>query len=150
MIRRATQQDVQFIHDLLADYGRKGELLARPRTELYEFLRDFMVAEDDAGRTVGFAALHLCWENLAEVRSLAVLPDQQGKGWGGKLVEACLSESLTLGFGQVFALTMRPEFFVRFGFAEVDKQRLPNKIWADCTKCVKFPDCDEIAMLLEL
>lgn len=150
MIRRATQKDVPFIHALLADYGAQGELLARPRIEIYEFLRDFVVAEDPDGRPVGVAALHLVWEDLAEVRSLAVLPDQQGQGWGTKLVEACLSDSLTLGFGQVFALTYRPEFFARMGFTEVDKQRLPNKIWADCTKCVKFPDCDEIAMLLEL
>lgn len=150
MIRRATQKDVDFIHALLADYGDQGELLARPRTELYEFLRDFVVAEDEAGKPVGFCALHLCWEDLAEVRSLAVLPEAQGHRWGTKLVEACMSESLTLGFNQIFALTYRPDFFARLGFAEVDKQRLPNKIWADCTKCIKFPDCDEIAMLVEL
>lgn len=150
MIRRARQKDVQFIHGLLSLYGAQGELLARPRTELYEFLRDFVVAEDDQGNPVGCCALHLCWEDLAEVRSLAVLPEEQGRHWGTKLVEACLSEAVTLGFGQVFALTYRPDFFARLGFQPVDKQRLPNKIWADCTKCIKFPDCDENAMLLEL
>ncbi len=149
MIRKAIQRDVPFIHRLLAGYGEKGELLARPLTELYESLRDFVVAEDQ-GELVGTCALHLCWEDLCEVRSLAVPADRQNQGWGGKLVEACLSEAVTLGFGKVFALTYRPDFFARFGFGQVDKSLLPNKIWADCMRCVKFPDCDEIAMLLEL
>ncbi|MCB2185412.1 MAG: N-acetyltransferase [Deltaproteobacteria bacterium] len=150
MIRRATQDDVRFIHGLLAQFGSEGRLLARPLTELYECLRDYMVAEDDRGRRVGTCALHLCWEDLAEVRSLAVLPERQGEHWGTRLVEACCSEAITLGFRKVFALTYEPEFFAHMGFAEVDKGLLPNKIWADCLKCVKFPDCDETAMLMEL
>ncbi len=150
MIRKARQQDVRFIHRLLAHYGGQGLLLARPLTDLYEFLRDFVIAEDSEGEAVGTCALHLCWEDLCEVRSLAVLPERQGEGWGGRLVETCCSEAVTLGFGQIFALTYVPKFFTRFGFREVDKQMLPNKIWADCLNCVKFPDCDEIAMLLEL
>ncbi len=150
MIRKARQQDVDFIHKLLSHYGSEGQLLARPRTELYEFLRDFVIAEDDQGRQVGCCALHLCWQDLCEVRSLAVGPDFAGQGWGTKLVEASMSEAVTLGFNQVFALTYRPGFFARLGFAEVDKQQLPNKIWADCLNCVKFPDCDEIAMFMEL
>ncbi|MBI4800681.1 MAG: N-acetyltransferase [Desulfarculus sp.] len=150
MIRRARQQDVRFIHGLLAKYGGEGLLLARPLTEIYESLRDFVVAEDDQGTLVGVCALHLCWEDLCEIRSLAVLPEFRGQGWGIKLTEACLSEAVTLGFNKVFALTYRPEFFARLGFREVGKQMLPNKIWADCVKCVKFPDCDETAMLLEL
>ena len=150
MIRRARQQDVRFIHGLLAKYGGEGLLLARPLTEIYESLRDFVMAEDDQGNLVGVCALHLCWEDLCEIRSLAVLPEYRGQGWGIRLAEACLSEAVTLGFNKVFALTYRPEFFARLGFRQVDKQMLPNKIWADCVKCVKFPDCDETAMLLEL
>lgn len=150
MIRRARQQDVRFIHGLLAKYGSEGLLLARPLTELYESLRDFVVAEDDQGNLVGICALHLCWEDLCEIRSLAVLPEYRRQGWGIRLAEACISEAVTLGFNKVFALTYRPEFFARLGFRQVGKQMLPNKIWADCVKCVKFPDCDETAMLLEL
>lgn len=150
MIRRARQQDVRFIHGLLAKYGVEGLLLARPLSEIYESLRDFVVAQDDQETLVGVSALHLCWEDLCEIRSLAVLPEYRGQGWGIKLTEACLSEAVTLGFNKVFALTYRPEFFARLGFRQVDKQMLPNKIWADCVKCVKFPDCDETAMLLEL
>jgi amino-acid N-acetyltransferase len=150
MIRRARQQDVRFIHGLLAKYGGEGLLLARPLSEIYESLRDFVVAEDDQGNLVGVCALHLCWEDLCEIRSLAVLPEYRGQGWGIRLTESCLSEAVTLGFNKVFALTYRPEFFARLGFRQVGKQMLPNKIWADCVKCVKFPDCDETAMLLEL
>ncbi len=149
MIRKAHQKDVRFIHALLAHYGQKGLLLARPLTELYEQLRDFVVAEDE-GELVGTCALHLCWEDLAEIRSLAVVEGHEGKGWGTKLVEACCSEAITLGFRRVFVLTYVPGFFRRLGFREVDKSSLPNKIWADCLKCVKFPDCDEIAMELSL
>ena len=150
MIRRARQQDVRFIHGLLAKLGGEGVLLARPLTEIYECLRDFVVAEDDQGNLLGVCALHLVWEDLCEIRSLAVLPEYRGRGWGIKLAEACMSEAVTLGFNKIFALTYSPAFFARLGFREVEKQRLPNKIWADCVKCVKFPDCDEIAMLLEL
>ena len=150
MIRRATQQDVEFIHGLLQRYGSEGQLLARSRHNIYEFLRDFQIAEDDQGRAVGCCALHICWKDLAEVRSLAVLPEACSGGWGTKLVESCLSEAVTLGFVQVFTLTYRPGFFNRLGFAEVEKSRLPHKVWADCVNCVSFPDCDEIAMLLEL
>jgi amino-acid N-acetyltransferase len=150
MVRKARQLDVRFIHGLLSQYGEKGLLLARPLTDIYEFLRDFVVAQDEEGKSLGCCALHLCWENLCEVRSLAVLPEATGKGWGTQLAEACLAEAMTLGFHQVFALTYRPSFFKRLGFTQVDKKLLPNKVWADCVKCVKFPDCDEIAMLLEL
>lgn len=150
MIRKARQQDVPFIHGLLSHYGAQGLLLARPLGDLYECLRDFVVAEDGQGQAVGACAMHICWQDLCEVRSLAVLPERNGEGWGGKLVETCCSEAITLGLTKVFTLTYVPDFFERFGFKIVDKQMLPNKIWADCLNCVKFPDCDEIAMLLEL
>ena len=150
MIRKATMKDVRFIHGLLADYGKQGLLIPRSLNSVYESLRDFLIAQDDGGRAVGCCALKICWDNLVEVRSLAVLPGAEGRGWGGKLVEACLSEAITLGFGQVFTLTYQPGFFERFGFKEVDKSNLPQKIWADCINCVSFPDCDETAMLLDL
>ena len=150
MLRKAQQKDVSFIHSLLLHYADQSLLLSRPRGEIYEFLRDFVVAEDEHGQVVGMCGLHLIWEDLCEIRSLAVLPEKIGQNWGSKLVEACISEALTLGFSQVFSLTYQTSFFLRFGFKEVSKQRLPNKIWADCVKCVKFPDCDENAVLLEL
>lgn len=150
MIRRARQSDVEFIHGLLSHYGKQGLLLARSRSDLYDFLRDFQVAEDDSGQPVGCCALHLCWKDLCEVRSLAVLPEKNGQGWGSRLVNSCVAEAAEMGFNNIFTLTYRPDFFSRLKFEQVEKSRLPQKIWADCIHCVHFPDCDEIAMLLEL
>ena len=150
MLRKALQKDVSFIHSILLHYAGQGLLLGRPRVEIYEFLRDFVIVEDELGQPVGTCSLHLIWEDLCEIRSLAVLPEKIRQKFGSKLVEACISEAITLGFSQIFSLTYEMEFFYRFGFKEVPKQRLPNKIWADCVKCVKFPNCDESAVLLEL
>ena len=148
MIRKALIPDVKHIHRLLLDYARDGLLLSRSLAELYESLRDFYVFEVD-GRVVGTAALNICWEDLAEVRSLAVRGDRMGKGVGTRLVEACISEAILLGIGRVFALTYKPEFFEKLGFQRVDKAQLPQKIWTDCLKCSKFPDCDEIALVAD-
>ena len=150
MIRKATQNDVRFIHGLLAHYGKQGLLIPRSLNSVYESLRDFVIAEDDNGQPVGCCALKICWENLVEIRSLAIQPETQKSGYGTKLVEACLSEAVTLSFTKAFVLTYQPGFFGRLGFMEVSKNSLPQKIWADCINCVSFPDCDEIAMVLEL
>ncbi len=99
---------------------------------------------------VGICALHICWDDLAEIRSLAVREEDRKKGIGAKLVKACLEESRKLGIKRVFALTYEPEFFERLGFRKVDKAGLPHKIWTDCLKCVKFPDCDEVSLVKEL
>ncbi|MDR1397626.1 MAG: N-acetyltransferase [Desulfarculales bacterium] len=150
LLRKAGQKDVAFIHALLLHYAGEGILLGRARVEIFEFLRDFVIAENENGSPLGMSALHLIWENLCEIRSLAIVPEFRSQGIGSLLVEACISEAITLGFEQIFALTYQTPFFLRHGFKEVSKQRLPNKIWADCVKCVKFPDCDETAVLLEL
>jgi amino-acid N-acetyltransferase len=99
---------------------------------------------------VGICALHICWEDLAEIRSLVVQEEHQKKGIGSKLAKACLEESKKIGVKKVFALTYRPKFFEELGFKKVDKTMLPHKIWTDCLKCVKFPDCDEIAVVKEI
>ena len=95
-------------------------------------------------------SLSISWEDLGEIRSLAVVEESQKGGLGSKLVKACLSEAVALGLSRIFVLTLIKGFFARFGFKEVEKSLLPHKIWADCVKCPKFPDCDEIAMILEL
>ena len=152
MIRKAIIKDIKTIHKLLNGYGQQGLLLPRPLIELYEHLRDFFVAEgnDPEGPIVGVCALGLCWEDLAEIRSLAVAQDQQRKKLGSELVKVCLEEASTLGLTRVFTLTYNPGFFSKLGFREVEKSTLPHKIWADCLKCTKFPDCDEIAMMIEI
>ncbi len=150
MIRKATLKDVTVIQRLLRDYGRKGELLPRPLSQLYDHLRDFWVYADEAGGVVGCCALQLCWEDLAEIRSLAVHPDHTGKGIGSKLTRRALAEARSFGIRKVFTLTYRPGFFAQLGFVPTDHASLPIKIWGDCVSCVNFPNCDENAMIKEL
>jgi amino-acid N-acetyltransferase len=148
MIRKARMADVKAIQRLIADYARKGDMLPRSLSDIYENLRDYFVYED-GGDVIGSAAIHIMWEDLAEVRSLAVQEGRMRRGVGTQLVEACISEAIVLGIARVFALTYKPEFFERLGFRRVDKAELPHKIWTDCLKCAKFPDCDEIALVAD-
>jgi len=120
-------------------------------TELYTQARDFSVAlENGLGDILGCGALHIVWEDLAEIRSLAVRSAFQRHGIGGRLVEHLLDESREMGIQRVFVLTYRVSFFQKFGFTIMDKSLLPHKIWADCIKCTKFPECDEIALVKSL
>jgi amino-acid N-acetyltransferase len=150
MIRKATIQDVKSIHALLQEYGKKEELLARPLSELYDHIRDFSVHMDERNhQLIACCALQFCWEDLAEIRSLAVLPEHLGKNIGTKLAETVLQEAKSFNVKKVFTLTYKPDFFTKFGFIQIERSDLPLKIWADCIICVKFPDCDEIAMMKE-
>lgn len=145
MIRKAILQDARQIHRLLLNYAKDGLVLSRSLMEIFEAIRDFYVfVEGD--RVVGAAALNICWEDLAEVRSLVVDESFAGRGIGKHLVEACLSEARNLGIGRVFALTYQQAFFEKLGFSVIEKSELPQKIWGDCIKCAKFPECDEIAL----
>jgi amino-acid N-acetyltransferase len=141
--------DVKGIHQLIAEYARKGDMLPRSLADIYENLRDYFIFEEDDGELVGSAAIHIMWEDLAEVRSLAVREGRMRRGVGTQLVESCISEAIVLGIDRVFALTYKPEFFEKLGFHVVDKADLPQKIWTDCLKCSKFPDCDEVALVAD-
>ena len=149
MIRKARIADARTIQILIGEYARQGAMLPRSLSSIYENLRDYFVYENESGEVIGSAAIHIMWEDLAEVRSLAVREGEMGHGIGTKLVEACVSEAIVLGIPCVFALTYRPNFFKRLGFQEVDKSELPHKIWSDCLKCAKFPDCDEVALMAD-
>lgn len=148
-VRKAFIGDIPKIHELVNAFAGKGEMLARSLSELYEGLRDFYVAELD-GEVIGCCALHINWQDLAEVRSLAVYHEHQGKGIGKKLVQACLEEAKSLGISRVYALTYRPDFFERLEFRRVAKETLPQKVWSDCLKCPRFPNCQEDAVLREV
>ena len=149
MIRKAQIADVKDIQKLLMIFASRGDMLSRSLSELYESVRDFYVVEE-GGVLLGVAALHIVWDDLAEVRSVAVLEDAGRKGIGGRLVEACISEAREIGLKRIFCLTYKPNFFAKHGFRLVDKAELPHKVWGDCIKCPKFPDCDENAMILDL
>ena len=149
MIRKATIGDADAIYRLIESFARKGDMLHRPLPEIYDNLRDFFVYEED-GRVLGVCALHVCWEGLGEIRSLAVSEETSGRGVGRELVEACLNEARSLGIKRVFALTYRTPFFEKLGFRSIAKESLPHKIWGECIRCPKFPKCDENAVIIEL
>lgn len=151
MIRKAKLKDIKAIHTLLSKYSSKGELLPRPLSALYDHLRSFSVYLDKKeAKVIGCCALQFCWEGLAEIRSLAVHPEHTSGGIGTKLTEVALTEAKSFDVQKVFTLTYRPGFFERFGFSKIERSDLPLKIWGDCLLCVKFPDCDETAMMKEL
>ena len=150
-IRTAILDDVKKIYDLLTIYADKGELLPRPLSVLYDHLRNFAVCEDVTNnKVVGCCSLQFCWDSMAEIRSLAVHPDYHKKGLGSKMVNRAIDEAKEYKINHLWVLTYRPGFFERFGFAKIDRSELPLKIWKDCVLCVKFPDCDETAMMMDL
>ncbi len=149
MIRKATLNDVKQIHGLLQIFAQQGELLPRPLSQLYDHIRDFWVyVEED--EVLGCCALQICWEDLAEIRSLAVNPKAQHKRVATRFMDLAVAEARDYEIKKLFTLTYVPEFFKRFEFKLTDRSRLPQKIWADCINCVKFPDCDEIAMMRQV
>jgi len=149
-IKKAAVKEVGEIHKLLSRYADQGLLLPRSLSEIYDHLRDFSVIEDVNGSIIAVCAMGVCWEDLGEIRSLAVIEGHQRKDFGTLLVYNCLEEAVSLGLKKIFALTYVPDFFTKVGFRVIEKSTLPHKIWADCLKCPKFPDCDEIAMIRAL
>jgi amino-acid N-acetyltransferase len=148
-IRKAKITDIKQIHKFVNEFAKKEEMLPRALNELYEGIRDFFVYEED-GIIKGVCALRILWEDLAEIRSLAVRKEYQRLGIGKSLIKRCLKDAKDLGIKKVFALTYQPEFFKKLGFIEIDKAKLPHKIWGDCLKCPKFPECDEHAVIIYL
>ena len=147
--RKAVFADVESIFHLVNDYAAGGAMLARSRNTLYETLRDMIVAEDDAGKVVGVGGLHMMWDGLAEVRTMAIAPELARCGIGSEIVRRLMEEGRALGVRQFFTLTYKPGFFKTLGFHIVPKETLPQKVWKECIDCPKFPNCDEIAMVRE-
>jgi amino-acid N-acetyltransferase len=148
-IRKAKISDLKQVHKLINNFARREQMIPRSLNEIYETLRDFVVCED-YGDICGVCALHIMWEDLAEIRSLAVDKKYQKKGIGKTLVKQCLKEAKALGLRKIFALTYQPAFFKKIGFLDIDKSSLPQKIWGDCLRCHKFPECDEQAVIINL
>ena len=146
--RKARFQDAETIYNLIYDYAQKGEMLARSRNTIYETMRDMVVAENEDGEVVGVGGLHITWDSLAEVRSMAVSPKYKRHGIGSGIVKELIREGKEMGVKKIFTLTYKPQFFVTLGFREIKKEDLPHKVWKECIDCPKFPDCDETAMIL--
>lgn len=149
MIRKAKIRDIKQIQGLINSFAKDDLMLPRSINELYENLRDFFVYEDK-NKIIGCGALHISWDDLAEIKSLAVARKHHKEGIGMVLVEACIQEARELGAKKIFVLTYAPNFFKKFSFRKITHNKLPHKIWAECIKCPKFPDCREIALIKKL
>ncbi len=148
-IRRAKLSDVEDMMSLINGFAEQGLMLPRSRNTLYEHLREFLIIEGDK-KIIATGALHIIWDDLAEIRALAVDQENQGQGLGKLLVQALLQEAREIECPKVFTLTYQPDFFARCGFTLIDKEDMPHKVWKECIHCVKFPNCDENAMILNL
>lgn len=149
MIRKAILNDSDFIYNLVKTFAQEEQMLYRSLNEIYENIRDYYIVEED-GKPVGCGALNICWEDLAEIKSLAISKEWHAKGLGRLIVENCLKEAKALGVNQVFVFTYQPDFFRKLGFKDEDKNNLPKKIWSDCIKCAKFSECDEHCLSISL
>ncbi len=147
--RKAKMTDVESIHSLINSFAEAGLMLARSRNTIYENLREFMIIEFE-GKLIGVGGLHIIWEDLAEIRALALHPDYQGQGIGKRLIESLMNEARELELHRVFALTYQVEFFKKCGFREISKDEMPHKVWKECINCPKFPNCDEVAVIKEI
>ncbi len=154
VVRKARIAEAKEIHAILMEWSAREMLLSRSLSQIYTHIRDFFVlcgSRVEAGgsrseQVLGCCALSIFWEDLAEIRSLAVKPECCGCGYGKRLINAAVEEARTFGMKRLFALTYQVEFFRKSGFLPVGKDTLPQKVWSDCINCPRFPDCDEVAV----
>jgi amino-acid N-acetyltransferase len=146
-IRPARVGDVPAIYELIRTFADRKLMIRRSMGELYESIREFLVAVDEENRVIGCVALHVFWEDLAELKCLAVVEGNQSKGIGRGLVNACWKAARDLEINSVFTLTYVHEFFERCGYHQIDKAELPHKIWNECVRCPLFPNCQEVALI---
>ena len=144
-IRKARLDDVPAIYELLKHM--RELLLPRSLANIYEMIQTFWVGEAEDGQVVGTGALQVAWENLGEVRSLAVREEYGRRGLGRALTRAVEEEAAALGVGRLFVLTYVPDFFAGLGFEVLPLAELPQKIWAVCFQCIHYPNCQETAMI---
>lgn len=149
ILRKAKLSDVENIMNLINGFADQGLMLPRSRNTLYEHLREFLIIEEDL-KIIAVGSLHIIWDDLAEIRALAVSKEHQGRGLGKTLVQHLLKEAEELECPKVFTLTYQTDFFAHCGFTLISKEDMPHKVWKECIHCVKFPNCDENAMILAL
>jgi amino-acid N-acetyltransferase len=151
-VRKARLSDVNGMFRVINHYAEQQRMLPKTQLQLYENLRDYSIAAESSGSNslLGCGALHIYWENLAEIRALAVAPEMTHKGVGTALVDCLLAEARELDIEQVFLFTYEPRFFARFGFIQVEHRTMPLKVYNECFHCPKFNKCDELAMVLHI
>jgi len=152
LVRKARLSDVNEMYRIINHYAERQLMLPKTQLQLYENLRDYSVAAEGSAPNcvLGCGALHIYWENLAEIRALAVAPGMDRRGVGTALVDRLLTEARELEIEQVFLFTYEPRFFNRFGFIQVEHSAMPLKVYNECFHCPKFNKCDELAMVLHL
>lgn len=148
-LRKARISDAPGIQALIKYYADRKEMLHRSLNDIYENIRDYVVLEE-GGEVIACCCLHVCWEDLVEIKSLAVAPEHAGNGYGSELVRFEVEEAKALGARTIFVLTFQPDYFKKHGFREIDRNSLPKKVWSECVHCVHFPDCGENALIYEL
>jgi len=129
-IRRARTSDIRAIRALVDTYTSDRRLLSKATVTLYEDVQEFWVAVDPTEETVvGCGALHVMWEDLAEIRTVAVHPGYRGRKIGQRIVAELLAVARELGVSRVFVLTFETGFFGSFGFVEIDGAPVPQPVF---------------------
>ncbi len=146
LFRKAKMSDIETIAALINYYAERGAMLPRTIPSMYQRIREYTLIEDN-GAIIAVGGLHILWNDLAEICSLAVQPENIKTGLGSSLVEKLMQEGRELGIQNIFALTYQPLFFEKCGFTRIEKEKLPQKVWTECINCPKFPNCDEIALI---
>lgn len=149
-IRPAKVTDVKDIHSLVEYYANNKEMLHRSLNSIYENIQEYVVVENEEGKIIGCGALHVTWDDLAEIKALAVSEKYKAQGIGRKIVQKLQRNAEDLGIWKVFALSFKPDFFIKLGYKVIPKETLPHKIWSECINCYLFPDCGEVPLLISL
>jgi amino-acid N-acetyltransferase len=163
VIQKARIRDVEEILELVNTFAAMNLMLPRGPQYLYENIRDFIIACDSnvpvysdretrevLQLIVACGSLHVLWEDIAEIRALAIHPDYQHLGLGSKLVEYMKEEAKQLGIRRLYTFTLTEDFFKTVGFRPQDRSELPPKVWGECSRCPKYFNCDEVGMVLDL
>ena len=148
-IEPATLRDMDSVHELVTSFANRNEMLHRPLSELYENFRDYFVVKDE-GRVVACGSVHVVWNDLAEIKAVGVREEYQSQGWGKRMIAQCMEAAREMGIATVFVLTHKTGYYDQLGFEEINVTSLPRKVWGECLRCPKFPNCNEIAMVYHL
>ena len=163
VILKAQIRDVEEILELVNGFAASNLMLPRGPQYLYENIRDFVIAVDEnvpvytltdtkevMNLIVACGSLHVLWEDIAEVRALAIHPDYHHLGLGSRVVEFMEEEARKLGIHRLFTFTLTEDFFNALGFHKINRKDLPPKVWGECSRCPKYFQCDEVGMVLDL
>jgi len=149
-LTKAHLSDIPEMQELASESIKDGTILNRTDDEIATNIRSYVLAKE-AGRLIGYTALHIHSPRLSEIRSLIVDENYRGISVGKQMVLFALEEARKLGVEEVLVLTYLPQFFTKLGFSEIAKESIPeHKIWADCIKCIHFPICNEVSLMYKI